>query len=67
MARAGVCVLLAAVAGFAFWLLPGVSFVQAPQRQIEPAVVAGAAVVASVPLGADAFVYKGHVPKREWA
>ncbi|CAJ1422553.1 unnamed protein product, partial [Effrenium voratum] len=57
MARAGVCVLAAAAF---FWLLPNLAFVQAPSRVEAPsAAVAGAAVIASTPMAAEAFVYKG--------
>ena len=44
-------------------MLRNVAFVQAPNRA-EPAMAAGAAgvVLATVPQGADAFVFKGEGP-----
>ena len=58
MARAtALCILTAAIC-----LLRSIAFVPAPaQRTVsaEPAVAAGAAVLATVPAGADAFVFKG--------
>lgn len=60
MARAtALCILAAAIC-----LLRSIAFVPAPaQRTVsaEPAVAAGAALLATVPAGADAFVFKGNV------
>eukprot|EP00434_Breviolum_minutum_P039222 symbB.v1.2.034822.t1/scaffold4561.1/size37971/1 len=60
MARAtALCILTAAIC-----LLRSIAFVPAPaQRTVsaEPAVAAGAAVLATVPAGADAFVFKGNM------
>ena len=43
-------------------MLRNIAFVPAPARTAaDPAVVAGAAVLATVPMGADAFVFKGHL------
>eukprot|EP00490_Sorites_sp_Unknown_P028831 CAMPEP_0114659748 /NCGR_PEP_ID=MMETSP0191-20121206/18455_1 /TAXON_ID=126664 /ORGANISM="Sorites sp." /LENGTH=124 /DNA_ID=CAMNT_0001885875 /DNA_START=44 /DNA_END=418 /DNA_ORIENTATION=+ len=57
MARATALVLLAAAA----CLLRNLAFVPAPKTTptADPAVAAGAAVLATVPMGADAFVFKG--------
>ena len=57
MVRAtGVCVLAAALC-----LLRSIAFVPTPSRSTaaDPAVAASAAVLATVPVGADAFVFKG--------
>jgi len=58
MARAtALCILAAALC-----LLRSIAFVPAPAtRTVDPAVVTGAAVLATVPAGADAFVFKGAV------
>ena len=56
MARAtALCILAAAVC-----LLHSIAFVPAT-RNVDPAVATGAAVLATVPAGADAFVFKGAV------
>ncbi|CAK9052892.1 Uncharacterized protein SCF082_LOCUS28890 [Durusdinium trenchii] len=56
MARvAALCILAAALC-----MLRNIAFVSAPARTTaDPAVAAGAAVLATVPMGADAFVFKG--------
>ena len=44
----------------ALCMLRNIAFVSAPARTTaDPAVAAGAAVLATVPMGADAFVFKG--------
>ena len=44
----------------ALCMLRNIAFVPAPARTTaDPAVAAGAAVLATVPMGADAFVFKG--------
>eukprot|EP00434_Breviolum_minutum_P033832 symbB.v1.2.029937.t1/scaffold3324.1/size59041/5 len=57
MARAtAICILAAALC-----LLRSIAFVPAPASRVsaDPAVATGAAVLASVPMGAEAFVFKG--------
>ena len=50
----------------ALCMLRNIAFVSAPARTTaDPAVAAGAAVLATVPMGADAFVFKGHLFHRK--
>lgn len=49
--------------GEALCLLRSIAFVPTPSRSTaaDPAVAASAAVLATVPVGADAFVFKGYL------